>query len=49
MRLFGFSCRFLDSRVSAHKRLAGGIHFVGELPKTGSGKVQRRRLKEMTE
>ncbi|GME25289.1 AMP-dependent synthetase/ligase [Neofusicoccum parvum] len=36
----------IESVFSAHKRLAGGIDFVDSLPKTTSGKTQRKVLKE---
>jgi 4-coumarate--CoA ligase len=33
-------------RVANHKRLRGGVHFVDEIPKSASGKILRRVLKE---
>ncbi|KAH7025270.1 uncharacterized protein B0I36DRAFT_250793 [Microdochium trichocladiopsis] len=33
--------------LAAHKHLAGGIEFVAAVPKTGSGKIQRKVLKGM--
>lgn len=38
---------FLSERVAPHKHLAGGVRFVGELPKNPTGKLLRRTLKEM--
>ncbi|XP_058123911.1 uncharacterized protein LOC131293189 [Anopheles ziemanni] len=37
----------VDSQVSDFKRLRGGVHFIKELPKTGSGKVLRREVAEI--
>lgn len=36
----------VSESLSQHKRLAGGIEFVDALPKTASGKTQRKVLKE---
>lgn len=36
----------VDNTFAAHKRLAAGIEFVDSLPKTASGKTQRKVLKE---
>ena len=38
--------RFVHERVAQHKRLRGGVVFVEEVPKSGSGKILRRVLKE---
>ncbi|XP_063852359.1 probable 4-coumarate--CoA ligase 3 [Scylla paramamosain] len=38
---------FLASHVASHKQLAGGVIFVSELPKTASGKILRRKLREL--
>ncbi|KAL5042611.1 hypothetical protein BDW71DRAFT_189816 [Aspergillus fruticulosus] len=38
---------YVDSAFPAFKRLAGGIEFVDALPKTPSGKTQRKVLKDM--
>lgn len=38
--------KFLDSKVAHHKRLRGGVRFVDEIPKSVSGKILRRVLKE---
>ncbi|XP_068246418.1 probable 4-coumarate--CoA ligase 3 [Palaemon carinicauda] len=40
--------RFLEDKLAPHKRLTGGISFVDALPKTASGKLLRRDLKNMT-
>jgi len=37
---------WMDKKVSNHKRLRGGIVFVDEVPKSASGKILRRLLKE---
>ena len=37
---------WLNVRVANHKRLRGGIRFVDEIPKTASGKILRRILKD---
>lgn len=34
------------AKVSNHKRLRGGIRFVDEIPKSASGKILRRVLKD---
>lgn len=38
---------WLNAKVANHKRLRGGIHFVDQIPKSPSGKILRRQLKEM--
>lgn len=38
--------KFVHDQVAQHKRLRGGVVFVQEIPKTGSGKILRRLLKE---
>jgi 4-coumarate--CoA ligase len=35
---------FVDGRVSAYKRLRGGVHFLESIPKTPAGKILRRLL-----
>jgi 4-coumarate--CoA ligase len=35
---------FVDGRVSAYKRLRGGVHFLESIPKTLAGKILRRLL-----
>ncbi|KAK5061267.1 hypothetical protein LTR84_007809 [Exophiala bonariae] len=37
---------FVATRVAKHKRLAGGIEFVDEVPKLASGKIVRKLIKE---
>lgn len=37
---------WLNSRVANHKKLRGGVRFVDEIPKSVSGKILRRLLKE---
>lgn len=39
--------KFVAGKVSAHKHLAGGIEFVTTIPKNPSGKILRRKLKEI--
>jgi len=38
--------QYLSERVAHHKRLRGGIRFVETIPKSVSGKILRRILKE---
>ncbi|KAF2749927.1 4-coumarate-CoA ligase-like protein [Sporormia fimetaria CBS 119925] len=37
---------WLNQRVANHKKLRGGVRFVDEIPKSVSGKILRRVLKE---
>ncbi|OAL51880.1 4-coumarate-CoA ligase-like protein [Pyrenochaeta sp. DS3sAY3a] len=37
---------WLGEKVASHKRLRGGVVFVQEIPKSASGKILRRVLKE---
>ncbi|XP_058057323.1 luciferin 4-monooxygenase-like [Anopheles bellator] len=39
--------QYVDGRVSSEKKLRGGVRFVGEIPKTASGKILRRTLREL--
>uniref|UniRef100_A0A182KEW5 Luciferin 4-monooxygenase n=1 Tax=Anopheles christyi TaxID=43041 RepID=A0A182KEW5_9DIPT len=39
--------RHVDEKVSNEKRLRGGVRFVEEIPKTASGKILRRTLREL--
>lgn len=38
--------KFITERVSPQKRLSGGVKFVKTIPKTASGKILRRVLRE---
>lgn len=38
---------WLNAKVANHKRLRGGVHVVEQIPKSPSGKILRRQLKEM--
>ena len=38
---------YVNASLAPQKRLAGGIEFVDAIPKTGSGKVQRKALKAL--
>ncbi|OAP57448.1 hypothetical protein AYL99_08186 [Fonsecaea erecta] len=37
---------FVASKVARHKRLAGGVKFIDEVPKLASGKIVRKLMKE---
>ncbi|XP_053374350.1 luciferin 4-monooxygenase-like [Mercenaria mercenaria] len=37
--------RYVDSKVSPHMKLRGGVEFVSEIPRTLSGKILRKTLK----
>ena len=37
---------WLAARVAPHKRLRGGVRFVDEIPKSASGKILRRVLRD---
>ncbi|SLM33873.1 related to 4-coumarate--ligase [Lasallia pustulata] len=37
---------FMEPRISAHKRITGGIVFTDAIPKSPSGKILRRLLKD---
>jgi acyl-coenzyme A synthetase/AMP-(fatty) acid ligase len=39
--------KFVVEKLSEHKHLTGGVQFVTTIPKTLSGKILRRNLKEM--
>lgn len=39
---------FVAGKVSEYKQLAGGVQFVPAIPKNNSGKILRRKLKEMS-
>ncbi|XP_062537201.1 uncharacterized protein LOC134205691 [Armigeres subalbatus] len=38
--------RLVASKLSPQKHLRGGVYFVQEIPKTGSGKILRRELRD---
>jgi len=38
--------QFVQDRVAPFKRLRGGVKFVDAIPKTASGKILRRMMKE---
>lgn len=38
--------KFVDGMVTSYKRLKGGIEFRDGLPRTPSGKLMRRELRE---
>lgn len=38
--------KWVDGKVASHKRLRGGIRFVEEIPKSASGKILRRVLRD---
>jgi acyl-coenzyme A synthetase/AMP-(fatty) acid ligase len=38
---------WLAERVASHKRLRGGVRWIDEVPKSASGKILRRVLKDM--
>ena len=38
---------FVESKVSHHKRLKGGVVFLDIIPKTNTGKILRRELKKL--
>lgn len=44
--LCNFEFKLLD-KVSPHKRLRGGVIFVNAIPKTNTGKILRRELKNI--
>lgn len=38
--------KWLAGKVASHKRLRGGVKFVDEIPKSPSGKILRRLLRD---
>ncbi|CAL4122556.1 unnamed protein product [Meganyctiphanes norvegica] len=42
-------CNYVESQVSKHKQLAGGIVFIDELPRSKTGNLLRRELKKLCE
>ena len=39
--------KFVEERVAPHKALRGGVEFIDKIPRSLSGKILRRELKEM--
>ncbi|XP_065222090.1 uncharacterized protein LOC135846750 [Planococcus citri] len=39
--------QYVSDKVSPHKWLRGGVRFVDEIPKNSSGKILRRKLREL--
>ncbi|XP_019931273.3 luciferin 4-monooxygenase [Aedes albopictus] len=39
--------KFVNDQMSVQKHLHGGVRFINEIPKTASGKILRRALREM--
>ena len=37
---------WIKTRVSKHKWLSGGVAFVDQVPRLGSGKIQRKVVRE---
>ena len=37
---------YVKGRVAEHKQLKGGVKFIKEIPKSPSGKILRRLLKD---
>lgn len=44
-----FEIPLIPGRVIDCKRIRGGVFFIDEIPLTSSGKVLRRKVKEMAE
>ena len=38
--------KYVAERVAEHKWLAGGVEFIDAIPKSASGKILRRVLRE---
>jgi acyl-coenzyme A synthetase/AMP-(fatty) acid ligase len=38
---------FVAAKVSEHKQLKGGVHFLTSIPKSLSGKILRRQLRNL--
>lgn len=38
---------FVAENVTGYKRLRGGVRFIDQIPKSPSGKILRRQLKEL--
>lgn len=43
-----YICIFTENATS-YKQLRGGVEFLPEIPKSPSGKILRRKLREMAE
>lgn len=39
--------KYVESKVANHKRLRGGIKFIDAVPRSASGKILRKDLREM--
>ena len=39
-------CKFVEDKMARYKRLKGGVAFVDTIPKTPSGKILRRLLRD---
>jgi 4-coumarate--CoA ligase len=37
---------FVDGQVAPHKKLRGGVVYIDKIPKTASGKILRRELRD---
>ena len=44
-RLSLLTQEFASSALSPHKHLAGGVEFLGQIPKSAAGKILRKDLK----
>lgn len=38
---------FVEKKIAEYKRLRGGVHFVDSVPKSSTGKILRRELKQL--
>ena len=38
---------FVASRAAPYKHLAGGVEFIDEIPRTASGKILRKDLRQL--
>ncbi|WAQ94549.1 LUCI-like protein [Mya arenaria] len=39
--------KFVDAQVAPHMKLRGGVEFIQEIPRTASGKILRKSLREL--
>lgn len=37
----------IKAQFAPHKWLTGGVYFIDQIPRTGSGKIMRRNLPEV--